>query len=158
MNPILGLKLLGSLNALPRTRNLDQNPVLADAQVLVELNDVEGLGDGGLGVKGVTGVDFGRDAAGDDFQDFLAEFDEEAVEGGLDLVVDIVAFLEAVLDCCVDLFCVGGFLGCGEEQRGITNKESENVFGRVFGGTAGWELRCCVLGLVLGDCLKVSRV
>jgi hypothetical protein len=41
------------------------------------------------------------------------------------------------LDCCVDLFCVGGFLGCGEEQRGITGKESENLPGRVFGGNGG---------------------
>ena len=38
------------------------------------------LGDGGRGVEGEAGVDFGGDAAGDDLEDFQAEEDEDAVE------------------------------------------------------------------------------
>jgi len=87
MNPMILLELLGSLNPLPRTRNLDQNALLPDAELLVQFNDVQGLVDGGLFVKGEARVDFGGDSAGDDFEDFLAEFDEEAVERGVDLVV-----------------------------------------------------------------------
>jgi len=91
MNPMLRFEFLGSLNPLPGTRNLNQDPILADAQFLVEVNNVLSLGNGGLGVKGEAGVDFSGDAAGYDLQNFLPEFDEETVQGGIDLVVDVAA-------------------------------------------------------------------
>lgn len=89
MNPIILLQFLCRLNPLPRTRNLDQNPLLIDPQFLVQLNDVKRLFHGGLLVKGEAGVDFGGDSSRDDLEDFFAEFDEETVEGIVDLGVDV---------------------------------------------------------------------
>jgi len=104
MNTMFTLQLLGSLNPLPRTRNLNQNPILLDPKLLVQLNDVQGFIDRGLFIEGEAGVYFGRYAARDDFEDFLAEFNEETVESGVDLVVYVAALFFAVGDCCVDDF------------------------------------------------------
>ena len=87
MNPMFLLQLLCSLNALPGTSNLDQNPTLIDPQFLVQFNDMESFINGRLFIKGETCVDFSGDSSRDDFEDLFAEFDEETVEGTVDLVV-----------------------------------------------------------------------
>lgn len=82
------LELLGGLDTLPGRGDLDEDAVLVDTDRLVELDQLAGLGEGRLGVKREDGVDLGRDTAGDNLEDGLAELDEEAVSGGLGLVVD----------------------------------------------------------------------
>ena len=119
MNSILLLQFLCRLNPLPRTRNLDQNPLLIDPQFLVQLDDVQCFLHGGFLVKREAGVDFSGHTSRDDFQDFLAEFDEETVEGIVDLVVDVRGFGFAVCAGCVNDFCVRGLLGGGEEEGGV---------------------------------------
>lgn len=91
---------------------------------------MKGLVDGALGVEGERGIDLSRDLAGDDLENLLAELDEEAVEGGIDLGVDVATLALAVLNGGVDQLGVLGLLGSGQDQ------------GRVGGG---------ILGLVLAD-------
>jgi hypothetical protein len=98
---------------------------------------VQGLVDRGLGVERQAGIDFSRDLAGDDLQDLLAELDQEAVEGGVDLLVDAAALGFGVGDGIVNELGILGLLGGGEDQ------------GRVGGG---------ILGLVLANGGKVTRV
>lgn len=73
---------------------------------------MQSFGDGGFLVKGETGIDFGGNSSRDDFEDFFSEFNEETVEGGIDLVVNVAAVVLSVLDCCIDEFCVSRFF-CG---------------------------------------------
>ena len=55
------------------------------------IDDVQSLVDRGLGVEGETGIDLSGDLARDDFENLLAEFDEETVQSGIDLLVDGLA-------------------------------------------------------------------
>lgn len=87
------------LDALPRRGDLDEDALLGDADLLVELDEVLGLGGrcgnrvscvqaglprkerthlglGALGVEREGRVDLGRDAAGNNVEDLLAELDE----------------------------------------------------------------------------------
>lgn len=57
----------------------------------IYLDNVQSLVNGGLGVKGETSVDFSGHLAGDDLEDFPAELDQQAVESGIDLLVDGLA-------------------------------------------------------------------
>lgn len=98
---------------------------------------MQGLVDGGLGVEGEAGVDLGGDLAGDDFEDLLAELDQQAVESGVHLCVDIAAGLLGVLDGLIDQLRVLGLLRRGEDERGV-------------GGG--------ILGLVFSDGGEVTRV
>ena len=66
----------GSLNTLPRRRNLDEDTLLGDANRLVKGNELLGLGLGGLLVEGETGIDLSRDTTRDDLENLLAELDE----------------------------------------------------------------------------------
>mmetsp|Transcript_26947 Transcript_26947/g.52535 ORF Transcript_26947/g.52535 Transcript_26947/m.52535 type:complete len:212 (-) Transcript_26947:87-722(-) len=50
------LKRLPCLDAFPCRRNLDQDPILLDTVLLVESEDLVGLGDGGLDVKGEPSI------------------------------------------------------------------------------------------------------
>ena len=93
------------------------------------VNDVQSLVDRLLGVKGVAGVDLGGDLAGDDLEDLLAELDEEAVEGVLDLGVDVAALGLAVLDGHVHELGILGLLGGGEDQGRVRR----GILGRVLG-------------------------
>lgn len=143
---MVALENLGGLDTLPGGGNLDQDAVLGDALLLVELgrvselssretedayiDDLEGLVDGSLGVKGELGVNLGGDTAGNDLENLLAKLDEEAVEGVVNLSVDVTALGLGVGDGIVNQLGVLGLLGSGEDER------------RVGGG---------ILGLVLVD-------
>lgn len=95
------------------------------------LDNVEGLVDGSLGVEGVVSIDLSGDLSWDDLQDLLAELDEETVEGGVDLVVDVCStVLLAVGDGNIDESGILWLLGGSQDQ------------GRVGGG---------ILWLVLAD-------
>jgi hypothetical protein len=119
MNPILLLQLLCRLNPLPSGRNLDQNPLFINPQFLVQLDDMECLFNGGLFIKREPCIDFCGDSSGDDFEDFITEFNEETVECVVDLLVDFGGFGFSVGAGCVDEFCVGGFFGGSEEEGGV---------------------------------------
>ena len=101
------------------------------------LDDVQGLVDRGLSVEGEAGVDLGGDLARDDLENLLAELDKEAVEGGVDLLINGAAVLLGVVDSLIDQLCVLGLLGRGQDERRV---------GR------------CILRLVLVDGGKVAGV
>lgn len=42
----------------------------------------------GLGVEGESSIDFSGHFARNDLQDLTAKFDQESVEGGIDLLID----------------------------------------------------------------------
>jgi len=62
---------------------------------------------------------------------------QQVVERGIDLVLQVFAVLLAVLDSRVNQLLVLGLLGRGEDERGVGGR---------------------ILGLVLLDCRKVTRV
>lgn len=95
------------------------------------LDDVESLVDGGLGIEGETGIDLSRHLSGDNLEDLLSEFDQEAIEGGVGLLVDGLAVLLAVRNSNVDQRSIFWLLGGGEDE------------GRVGGS---------ILRLVLANC------
>lgn len=147
---VLRLEDVSGLDALPGGSDLDQDAVAGNADRLVHLaglvvclpdwvtgeavlrylDDVQGLVDGDLGIVGETGIDLSRHLSGDDLENLLAELDEETVEGGVDLLVEGLALLLAVLDGGIDQRGIFGLLGGGQNQ------------GRVGGG---------ILRLVLAD-------
>lgn len=99
-------------------------------RIITNLDDVQGLVNGGLGVEGQPGIDLSGDLAGDDLEDLLAELDKEAVQSSVDLLVDGLALLLTVGNSSVNEGSVLGLLGSGQDQ------------GWVGGG---------ILGLVLAD-------
>ena len=110
----LALEYFGGLDAFPSGGDFDQHAVLGDAGFFVEGDDLARFGEGAGGVEGKTRVHFGGDATGDDFEDFEAEDDEQAINdlieaGGGTGVGD--GFIEQ-----------GGILGHGgglEDERGV---------------------------------------
>jgi hypothetical protein len=103
------------------------------------LDNVQSLVDTGLGVEREAGIDLGGHLAGDDFEDLLAELNQESVEGGIDLRVDVLVGLLGLCVCDSNVDELGGFnlLGSGEDDS------------RVCSG---------VLRLVLGDGGKITLV
>jgi hypothetical protein len=80
---------------------------------------VQSLINGGLGVEGEGGVDLSGDLAGDDLENLLAELNQEAVEGVVDLAVDVATLLLAVLNGAINEGGVLGLLGGSENQGGV---------------------------------------
>lgn len=155
VDAVVPLQDLGGLDTLPCRRNLDENALLANSLLLVQLgevrfteiggliggnthvNDTEGLVDRGLCVEREAGVNLGGDLAGDNVEDLLAELDEEAVECGVDLVLDVVGVVLAPGNGGINELCVLGLLGSRKNQGGVGGR---------------------ILGLVLVDGRKVTRV
>ncbi len=137
VDAVLFLQDAHGLDTLPGGGDLDQDTIFGDADGLVELDDVESLVHGSLGVEGKASVDLGGNPAWDDLEDLLAELNEKAVESGINLVVDGSAVLLAVLDGDINEWSILLLLGGGEDE------------GWVGGG---------VLWLVLGDGCKVAGV
>lgn len=98
---------------------------------------MQGLVDRGLCVERKARIDLGGNLSGNDLQDLLAELYEEVVQCGVNLVLNVLAVLLAVLDGSVDQLLVVGLLGGSENE------------GRVGGG---------ILRLVLLNGRKVTRV
>jgi hypothetical protein len=69
----LALEALGGANAFPGARELDQDALAVDAELLVQLDQSVGLGDRPLGVEAERGIDLSRYAAGDDLEDLAAK-------------------------------------------------------------------------------------
>lgn len=49
------------------------------------------LGEGRLSIEGESGVHFGRDLAWHNLEDLTSELDEEVIERGIHLIVDVLA-------------------------------------------------------------------
>jgi hypothetical protein len=77
----LALEDLGGADAFPGAGDLDQHAVPGAAVRLVERDQAAGLGQRRLGVEAQPRVDLGRDPAGHDVEDRVAERDEEPIEG-----------------------------------------------------------------------------
>ena len=78
------LKSGGGLDAFPCGGDFDEDAIAGDAVLFVHGDELAGLGDGAGGIEREAGVDFSGDAAGDDFEDFLTEEDEDAVDDAFD--------------------------------------------------------------------------
>lgn len=101
------------------------------------VNDVKSLLDSSFTVKGELGIDFRRHLSGNDVENLATELDEKTVKSSIDLVLLVLSVLLSVSNGGINELCVLGLLCGGEDQR------------RVGGG---------ILGLVLGDGGKVTRV
>lgn len=106
VDAVLRLQDLSSLDTLVGRGNLDQNAVLRNTNGLVELcallrnrvlissirehylDEVQGLVNGGLGVKGEASIDLGGDLAGNDLKNLLAKLNQKTVEGGVNLLIN----------------------------------------------------------------------
>jgi hypothetical protein len=137
VDTVLGLKDLSGLDSLPCGRKLDENALLADANLFVEVDDVQRLVYRLLGGEGEARINFCGDLAGHNLEDFLAKLYQQVVKGSIDLVLNVGAVLLAVCDGRVDQLLVLGLLRRGENERGV-------------GGG--------ILGLVLLDGSEVTRV
>jgi hypothetical protein len=76
---------------------------------------------GGLGIERKASIDFGGNLAGDDFQDLLAEFHQESVKSGINLLIDVATLEQVVLVIILSLLeTVSGNLrvSCHIQQRG----------------------------------------
>lgn len=80
---------------------------------------MKSLVDGGLGVERVKGIDLSGDLAGNDLENLLAELNQEAVEGIINLLVDRAALLLSVVDGNIDQLGVLGLLGGSEDEGGV---------------------------------------
>lgn len=74
------------MDTLPGRRELDEYTFLANANRLIEIDDMQGLVNGRLLIEGEAGIDLGRDFTGYDVENLLAKFDQEAIKGGIDLL------------------------------------------------------------------------
>ena len=83
------------------------------------LDDLEGLGNGSLGIEGKAGIDLGGDLAGDDLENLGTELNEKTVKSQLDLVVGRTALGLGVGNGLVDQSDVLGLLGSGQDERGV---------------------------------------
>ena len=85
MNAMVSLQDLGSLDPLPGGGELDQDAVLGDAELLVEGDQLQGLGYLALHVEAESGVHLSGDSALHNLQDLGAEADKQFIHGDLDL-------------------------------------------------------------------------
>lgn len=72
-----------------------------------------------LGVERESSVDLGGDLAGDDVENLAAKLDQQAVEGVVDLAVDVATLFLAVGDSSVYQLGVLGLLGGGQDERRV---------------------------------------
>lgn len=140
MNLMFLFQFLGSVDSLPRTSNLDQNPRLVNSKFFIQFNDMQSLGDGSFLVEREAGVDFCGYTTRDDFEDFFAKFNEKTVQCGISLLFEVATVFFSVLYCDIDEFCIGGFLGGSKKKRRVT-VSTENNRGYVV---ASWGLYCAI--------------
>ena len=72
MDPF-ALQLFGGADAFPGAGDLDEDALAADPGLLVQADELAGLGEGALGVEAEPGIDLGGDPAGNDLEDLAAE-------------------------------------------------------------------------------------
>ena len=87
-----------------------------------------------MSIEREASVNFGGDSARNNFQDLVAEFDEESIKCSINLLIEVLAFVLAVLDGDVYEFGVFGLFRCSEDERGV----SGGILGLVFADCWGW--------------------
>lgn len=105
---------------------------------------MQGLVDGGLGVEGESGVNFGGDLAGDNGENLLAELDQQAVESSVDLVVEVTALALGVVDGDIYQLGVLGLLGGSQNERGVGGGILRLVLGNGCKKASPGQLFVCV--------------
>jgi hypothetical protein len=80
---------------------------------------VQSLINGGLGVERPASINLGGNLSGDNVENLRAELDEQVVEGGVDLSVNITALLLTLLNGSVDQAGIFGLLGSSEDEGGV---------------------------------------
>lgn len=82
---------------------------------------MQGFFNTGFCVKREAGIDLGRNLAGNSFQDLFTKFNQETVEGGINLGVDVLLeFLcLRICDGNVDKLGIFSLFGGGENYRGV---------------------------------------
>ena len=85
-----------------------------------------------LDIEGESGINLGGDFSWNDLQDLTSELNQETVECGINLCIQLPTVLLAICNSVINELGIFGFLGSGEDE------------GRIGGS---------VLGLVLSDCL-----
>jgi hypothetical protein len=70
---------LSGLDSLPSGGNLDEDAGLVDTDLLVKLDNLAGLGKGGLGIERETGINLGRDVSGNNLGDLNTKVDSDLV-------------------------------------------------------------------------------
>src|SRR5207253_1263662 len=73
----------------------------------------------GLGAERESGIDLGRDLAGNDLKDLLAELDEQVVERPVDLLLQRPTLRLGLGNGGVQERGILGLLGGGEDQGGV---------------------------------------
>ena len=74
------------------------------------INNVKSLFDGSFGVEREPSIDLSGDFAWNDLQNFLAELDEEIVEGSINLVISVLAMGLSVFYRRIDKLGILGLL------------------------------------------------
>jgi hypothetical protein len=113
------LQDFSGFDAFPGGGDLDQHALAIRASSFVEADDLAGLVEGGLGVKGETSVHFGADAAWDDLEDLLAKVNEDAVDHGIHQSIAGEAAALHVGHAFVDEAAILGLLCSSQNQRGV---------------------------------------
>ena len=85
MNSMVPLQDLGCLDPLPGRGELDQDALLGHAELLVQGDQLQGLGHLALHVEAEPSVHLSGDAALHNLQDLSPETDKQFVHGDLDL-------------------------------------------------------------------------
>lgn len=136
MDALIVFKLARSLNAFPRRCHLDQNPLLLDANRLVECNERSSFLLGGLLVEGEARVNLGGDATRNDLQDLGAKLDElrrrrstseklryvhthETIHSSVHLIIDSSSLVFAIGYGIVNKPRVSGLIRGLEYQRRV---------------------------------------
>jgi hypothetical protein len=63
----------GGLSTLPSRGDFDENALAGRAELLIKADEVSGLLDGGLDIKGETGIDLGGNTAWNDRENLASE-------------------------------------------------------------------------------------
>ena len=130
-------QLLSGANALPGGSQLDQNTIVADARVVIQLDDALSFGDRRFGVVGETCIHFGGDTARDQFQDFETNVHRQLIGSIKDLLRAIAALATSPGHSVINQLTVLRDLSRAEDQ------------GRVGGG---------ILRLIQLHCRNISGV
>ena len=128
------LQPLGRPDALPGAGDLDQNALAADAFLLIQRDELAGLGDGALSIEAQAGGDFGGNAAGNHFQNFASEQHEKAIDELFGHLLVTAAALEMQVRQPRPP-------GADKPASGPRGKEAR-ICGRVLRDGAGQSLRC----------------
>src|SRR5471030_1901120 len=113
-------QFLRSADTLPGRGQFNQDTVVADTCIIVEFDQALRFRDAGFGVIGQTRVNFGRNTARDQLEDFKTNVNRQFVCSINDLLITIVALVFCPGNSFVDQFTVFRNLCCVKNQRRVS--------------------------------------